>query len=355
MKNTVKNSLRAAALAVTGVVALSACSDWTEPQSLDITTPSLEEQNPELYAAYLKSLREYKAAAHKVMFVSFENRAGEPSSRADHLAALPDSVDYISVNNPAALSPAIAAEMGKVREKGTKVVYEIDHAAFEAEWQQKVKEDTEGKLTEADALAYIAGRTSEMLALCQSGGFDGIIASYSGRSLLSLTGEAATNYEARQKGFFDLVSAWRTANPGKAFSFCGAPQYLYDASKALLAGCDYIILPTDMATGTTPMAVAAELAVASGGVPADRFVFSTFTTRYDDADFIYGYFVTTDPATGKKAVSAPLIANWVGAPSARFTRAGMMIRRVEYDYYDLAQSYRVTRGAIASMNPSPKQ
>lgn len=354
MKNYVKNSLWIAVATLTGAVALTACSDWTEPQSLDITTPSLEEQNPGLYAAYMQNLRDYKAGAHKIMFVSFENRADHPSSRAEHLAALPDSVDYISINNPAGLSPVTAAEMAGVREKGTRVVYEVDHALFEAEWQQKVKDDAEGTLTEADAVAYLAQRTKEMLALCGSVGFDGIIASYTGRSPLSLTGEAADNYKARQKSFFDLVAEWRTANPAKAFSFCGAPQYLYDESKALLAGCDYIILPTDMATGTSQMSVLAEMAASSGGVPTDRFVFAACTTRYDDADFIYGYFVTTDPATGRKAVSVPLTARWIGAPSADFTRAGMMIRRVEYDYYDLAQNYRVTRGAIATMNPSPK-
>lgn len=34
------------------------CSDWTDPESINIHTPSMEEQNPELYAQYLESLQQ---------------------------------------------------------------------------------------------------------------------------------------------------------------------------------------------------------------------------------------------------------------------------------------------------------
>ena len=37
------------------------CSDWTDPESINIHTPYMEEQNPELYAQYLESLNNFKA------------------------------------------------------------------------------------------------------------------------------------------------------------------------------------------------------------------------------------------------------------------------------------------------------
>lgn len=70
-----------------------------EVESLDIHTPSLEEQNPQLYEDYLKDLNAFKASDHHVLFVSFSNVAN-PVKQGERLTALPDSVDYISLNNP---------------------------------------------------------------------------------------------------------------------------------------------------------------------------------------------------------------------------------------------------------------
>lgn len=52
-------------LALTAVL-LGSCSDWTDSESVDISRPSLEEQNPALYAQYLAALRAYKASEHKL-------------------------------------------------------------------------------------------------------------------------------------------------------------------------------------------------------------------------------------------------------------------------------------------------
>ena len=49
------------------------CSDWTDPESINIHTPSMEEQNPELYAQYLESLNNFKATDHQVVIVSVNN------------------------------------------------------------------------------------------------------------------------------------------------------------------------------------------------------------------------------------------------------------------------------------------
>ena len=114
---------------------LSGCSEWTEPQSVEIKVPTLESQNPELYAQYLQSLREYRSSDHKVMIAKFDNVPGAPSGRAEHLNCLPDSVDYVILNNPDNLSDAMVTEMDEIRqEKGMKTMYTVSYDTIEDEY-----------------------------------------------------------------------------------------------------------------------------------------------------------------------------------------------------------------------------
>ena len=53
-----KKSFKGIALAAFSVLALSACSDWTDSESIKLKEPGIDEQSPELYAKYsLPSLR----------------------------------------------------------------------------------------------------------------------------------------------------------------------------------------------------------------------------------------------------------------------------------------------------------
>ena len=122
-------------LALTAVL-LGSCSDWTDSESMDISRPSLEEQNPALYAQYLAALRAYKASEHKLTFVMMENRAGlAPIAQNQRLTAYPDSVDFICMTHPENLAPEYSDQMAEVRKKGTRVVCEIDYARIESEWE----------------------------------------------------------------------------------------------------------------------------------------------------------------------------------------------------------------------------
>ena len=51
-----KKSFKGIALAAFSVLALSACSDWTDSESIKLKEPGIDEQSPELYAKYLKTL-----------------------------------------------------------------------------------------------------------------------------------------------------------------------------------------------------------------------------------------------------------------------------------------------------------
>lgn len=350
MKNSIKNSLRISALAAASVLMFASCNDWTEPEGLDIKTPSVDSN---LYADYLNNLKTYKSGAHKAVFVTYENSKEAPANQSGHLTVLPDSVDFISLNNPDALHATTADEMSQVREKGTRVIYNIDFPSFEAEWLQIVKDDQTGELTEESALAYFTKRTGELLALCDKWGYDGITFTYLGRSPVSLTEAEKAVYDARQKSFLTPIAEWRAAHKSKSFSFAGNPNFLLDENKTLLAECDYIVLQTDAVANEDDLTLRSLYAVKSADVPADRIVVSAQTTRPGDEKLLYGYFGTFDEAGNPvRAISG--CARWTVLPSPSFTRAGLMIRDAQYDYFDNTLVYRNIREAIGIMNPSPK-
>ena len=323
MKNTVKKGLRFSSLFAASALLLAACSEWTEYESLDIKTPSMDQG---LYADYVKNLKAYKAGSHKVAMASFENVANGPTRQAERLTVLPDSLDVILLNNPDNLHAGYVSEMKKVREKGTRVGYAIDYATIEAEWTEMTKADA--TLTEEQALTYIADRTTEMLSLCDKWGYDGLVFTYVGRSTASMTEEALAQYGARQAAYFNTVATWRESHKSAFFAYRGLAQYVLAANKPLLADCNYIILETTSASNLSE------------------------TTRYNDEDKIYGYLGTTD-AEGNAERSIRGGALWVGQPSD-FTRAGMLILNAQYDYYDNTPIYFHLREAIDIMNPSPK-
>lgn len=251
MKNNLKYRL-SALLFLASALTITSCSDWTDVESLQLNTPTFEEQNPQLYADYLKDLNRYKSEEHKVTFVSFENPKGSPGKQAERLTVVPDSVDFICLNNPE-VSPEVQAEMVKIREKGTRTVYSIDYSSIENAWKEKVKAEPE--LTEEDALQYIGERTNEMLALCDKYNFDGVIADYTGRSLVSLPEAALKEYNDRQQKFFGEVMNWQGNHDDKTLVFYGNVQYLVPENMDMLSKFDYIMLKTASSTNADDLAL----------------------------------------------------------------------------------------------------
>lgn len=344
MKNMLKYALLPALLLFVS------CDDWTESESLEIKTPTIDAG---LRADYIKNLKAYKTLPHKVLFVTFDNDDAVPSGQADRLSVLPDSTDFVSLDHPEAIHPVMAQEFEKLRAKGTLVIYDVDFSTIETEWQQLAKDDASGTKSEADALDYIVRRTEERLALCDAKGFDGVTFSYTGRSFVSLTEDERPIYTGRQNAFFEAVAAWREAHRAKHSSFIGNPQYLTGENAQRLSDCDFIVVPTDAATNESDLSVRVLAAVDGGNIPTDRIVVTAQTTRYDDKDEIYGYFGTLDDS-GNRIHAIVGCARWVGAVSTSFTKAGLFVRNAKYDYYDNRLVYYDIRRAIAVMNPTPQ-
>ncbi len=347
----------------------AACEEWTETERLDIRYPSLKEQNPELYARYLQALRAYKAREHKLAIVAIDNVATAPSQQNEHLTTLPDSIDWILLENPAELHPTLAAEFGQVRRKGTRVGYTIDYDRIEARWAELLEEEESGAeptdenneddeepqpdpgvLLEQRFLDFCHEQVGEQLLVCDRYGYDGIALACTGRNMEGMAPEARAQYVARQEAFFGTVNAWLADRTDIELLFRGRPQYLAD--KSLLEGCACIILPATAAISQSELALT--LAQASvEGVPADRLLVEVATVSPLDPTDETGYFLTTDDDGKSRLRAIKGAAQWVVAPAA-YPKAGIAVARAQNDYFNVALVYKNIREAISIMNPAPK-
>lgn len=375
MKRNIKKFLLP--VAAVAVLSFAACSDWTETESLDIKYPSFEEQNPGLYKQYLQALRDYKAGEHKVVFVTMDNTTTVPGQRNEHLTTMPDSVDFICLKNPDNLHPTLAGEFAAVREKGTRVIYNIDYDAIEKRWAQIVEEEEANKpevptptdtpeATREDGegdgeqtpeqelelrfLEFCKQQTAAQLSLCAKYGYDGVQVNYTGRAPQAMLEAEKEIYAARQKAFFSNVKNWRESS-GKLLVFQGNPQNLVDNS--ILAGCKYIVIPALNATSGDKMSLAVLMAAVEG-VPTDRFVIGVTIPSIVDLSNENGYFAGFE-ADGKTRVRAAKgAALWCVNAVPNYTKAGISVADAQYDYFNLTLVYKNIREAIDIMNPAPK-
>jgi hypothetical protein len=168
-----KKSFKGIALAAFSVLALSACSDWTDTESINLEEPGVSEQAPEQYAKYLKNLQAYKNSDHKIVYGWFDNSEKVPFTRGQHISDAPDSLDVIIMMTPD-LAEFEMEDMATVREKGTKVYYSISYDNILKEHTDKVKEGTEtGTFS-----AYLSAELNKLIAL--EAPFDGLVAEYRG-------------------------------------------------------------------------------------------------------------------------------------------------------------------------------
>ena len=355
MKKYLKHNIPAMML-FAATLAVTSCNDWTDVESLEMHTPTIDEVNPQLYEDYLKDLNRYKSEDHKITLVSFDNPKSAPSCQAERLTSLPDSIDYVCLNNTE-VAPETLKEMEAVRAKGIRSIYMIDYGEIEENWGEMKKADP--TLTEREALAYICNYVDEKLAICDQFGFDGIVIDYFGRSLVSLNEENLTIYKARQQAFFDKIMSWKDVHESKSLMFYGNAQYLVPENMNMLSKYDYIMLKTVMSTNGDDYTLQAYMALQAGmdavggngenPIPADRFIVAVQLPQADDKDQVKGYWSTVD-AQGEKIIAAEGAALWMGKESVDFERKGMFIMDVHKDYYN--KTYGYVREVIGIMNPN---
>jgi hypothetical protein len=333
-----KKSFKGIVLAAFSVLALSACSDWTDTESINLKEPGISDQAPELYAKYLKNLQAYKNSDHKIVYGWFDNSEKVPFTRGQHISDAPDSLDVIIMMTPE-LAEFEMEDIATVHEKGTKVYYSISYDNILKEHTDKVKEGTEtGTFS-----AYLSAELSRLIAL--EAPFDGLVAEYRGSSPIYMSEADKAEAKANQDAFFGVISGWKNANANKQLVFKGYPANLIGQS--VLSSCEHIILVTDDVRDAAQLGIEALQALIADGVPSDRFVVTASTVSLDATDKTTGFY-----DTGRALSEA---AYWVTGASTGFERVGLAIENMQNDYYNATNNYQYVREAINIMNPAPKK
>lgn len=340
-----RNSIKGIIMAAFSVLALSACSDWTETESIDLNQPDITDQNPELYAKYLTNLREYKKSDHKLVYVWFDNSQKVPFNRAHHITDLPDSIDVVSMIHPDNLADWELDEINQVRnEKATKVIYTINFESIKAAYNAKLELATEEEPVAEEFLDFLTDSLEYSLSLANKYNYDGICIGYAGKARIHMRPAELKEYIENETAFINIMNDWHKRNPEKVITYEGKPQNLINPS--LLDDCISILISGKESTNANELTYNILLANVEG-IPQDRFGMTVMATDLNDPNKKIGYF-----ADGSLAMAG--LANWASSAHSGVTVKAVGIYNVSTDYYSSIQNYYYTRQLILSVNPSVK-
>ena len=278
------------------IAGLTAC---TAVQPLDYT-PAAKERP----ADYLENLLAFKAKkTHKVSVAMIATTAEAPTRANQHLTAYPDSLDYIAIVGDKPLHSTIAEEMASVRNLGTKVLHMVDYGMAWDAWFAEHLELEEG------FLQVLKTYTDNQLASLDAYPYDGIIISYTGKTVTDIEASA-------QKQFMDECLGWVKQHEGKTVLFRGYARNLTDNS--FLKNCEYLIVVpgTNASVGELTVAVNAQLVT---GVPKDRIMVEISIPEPVDGEWV--------GPTGAQG------AAWIKDFTAGVGKKGLAFYNAQYDYY----------------------
>ena len=283
----------------------ASCSDWTETESIDNTVLKPWEQDPALWADYTAALREYKASAHYLSYVRLYNSPAPASSEQDFMRCLPDSLDIVTLTNADNFSAYDAEDMATMREKGTRVLYQVDYAARKSDF--------------ADAAA-LASYLEGVIAAVRTHGLDGY----------SFTADPLD--AAATASIVATLSA--TKADGQLLVFEGNPLSVAAADRAKL---DFVVLDTEKAENTTSVQLQVLNATGYAGIPADKLLLAAeIDAPLQDADRTE--YAAVERMAGCVVEYGPL--------------AGFAAYKIAGDYYHADRNYNTIRQAIQTLNPS---
>lgn len=283
----------------------ASCSDWTETENIDNTVLKPWEQDPALWADYTAALRSYKASEHYLAYARLHNSPAQAASEQDFMRCLPDSLDIVTLTNADNFSAYDAEDMAAMREKGTRVLYQVDYAGRKAEF--------------ADAAAL---KTY----------LDGVIAAVAAHGLDGYSFTADPLDAAATASIVATLSAAKT--DGQLLVFEGNPLSVAAADRDKL---DYVVLDTEKAENTTDVRLQVLNATGYAGIPANRLLLAAeIDAPLQDAD-------RTEYAA--VALMARCVVEY--GPLA-----GFAAYNIAGDYYHADRNYSTIREAIQTLNPS---
>lgn len=283
----------------------ASCSDWTETEAIENTVYKPWEQDPALWADYTAALRAYKQSEHYLSYARLHNSPAQAASEQDFMRCLPDSLDIVTLTNADNFSAYDAEDMAVMREKGTKVLYQVDYAARKAEF--------------ADAAALASY-------------LDGVIASVAANGLDGYSFTADPLDAAATASIVATLSAAKA--DGQLLVFEGNPLSVAAADREKL---DYVVLDTEKAENATDVRLQVLNATGYAGIPANRLLLAAeIDAPLQDAD-----------RTEYAAVEAMARCVVEYGPLA-----GFAAYNIAGDYYHADRNYSTIREAIQTLNPS---
>lgn len=283
----------------------ASCSDWTETEAIENTVYKPWEQDPALWADYTAALRAYKQSEHYLSYARLHNSPAQAASEQDFMRCLPDSLDIVTLTNADNFSAYDAEDMAVMREKGTKVLYQVDYAARKAEF--------------ADAAALASY-------------LDGVIASVAANGL---DGYSFTTDPLDAAATATIVATLSAAKAdGQLLVYEGNPLSVAAADRDKL---DYVVLDTEKAENATDVRLQVLNATGYAGIPANRLLLAAeIDAPLQDAD-------RTEYAA--VALMARCVVEY--GPLA-----GFAAYNIAGDYYHADRNYSTIREAIQTLNPS---
>ena len=174
----------------------------------------------------MENLRQYKAdTEHKKVYAWFDNSEKNPSSYAQHITSLPDSIDIVGLMYPSELAAFEKEEIMTLQQKGTKVVYAISYDEIHKQYEDIIS--TQSEAENENTFDYFLSKEIEK-QLAYAAPFDGIILKFIGQNPKYMTAEDKAAYTASQNIFFNAALNWINKNEGKFLSLQGKPQNVVD-------------------------------------------------------------------------------------------------------------------------------
>lgn len=289
---------------------LVSCDDWTETEGIDKKVERPSDQNPELWAQYTAALREYKKSDHFLTYARLHNSPEVATSEKDFMRCLPDSLDIVSLTNADNFSTHDLEDLYVMREKGTRVLYQVDYAGRAAE------------LADAQKLAAYLDRVISAVKGTRLDGY-----SFTG---IPRSGDAATVAAAAL--IVEKLSAAK--QEGQLLVFEGNPLFVAAGDRAKV---DYFVLDTEATTNVTELKMQVRSATGYAAVPEEKLLLAA---------------AAGSPLAVEDQTEMAAITEMTARVVSLGPLAGLGLYNIGDDYYDAKLNYPLMRNAIQTLNPS---
>lgn len=314
MKTVLNNLLRCGLLLMSFVLPTS-CSDWNEPEPLNLDINSAKDQNPELWARYMQVLHTYKQSKHFIAYARFDNSIENTLNEGNYLRSLPDSLDIVTLSNPDRFSDYDREDIPLLQEKSIRVLYLVDYAAQAA------------NLTDVTTLgAWL----DKVIATANEFRLDGF--AFTGIPLYGGTDAELAAHKEKARLLISKLSI--AVGQDKLLVLEGDPAFVDDAD---LDKLDYVVLNTAELFNVTDLKLQIAGVLSNGKLPKDKLLLAArMGEQIADETSVKQDAVTL--MTDRVASLGPL--------------GGLGIYAIGKDYYSSVMNYEITRKAIQLMNPS---